>query len=440
MNDQSMRRRRAVKAAALSLAGMLALAALPGFAAPAACASEPITVGYFPAWGVYDRHYLIQQVERSGAAERLDLLAYAFATIGADDLVALADPAADIEQPYSAATSLDGSADQPGAGVLRGSFNQLRKLKLLHPALKLVISIGGWNGSARFSDLAADQGRRRAFAASCIERLIAGNFSPGVRQAGLFDGLDIDWEYPATAGASPHARAEDARNFTTLLAELRTQLDQRGAADARRYLLTAALPATPAVYRRLELGEIHRSLDLLLLMTYDYHGAWDGRTGPLAALHPAAGDPLGDGQLCSERAIADYLAAGVPAAKLVLGVPFYGHGWQGVAPGPQGDGLYQGASGPAKGSTASGSDDYRNLAKLGAGTRFFDPGSVSSWYYDPVAQLLWSYDDAQVVGAKRAFAAARGLGGVMCWELSGDDDAGTLIHALRPQPARAPPR
>jgi chitinase len=437
MNDVDKRSRRVVLAAALSLAGVLALACAD---IPPAGAAEPITVGYFPAWGVYDRHYLIQQVERSGAAERLDVLAYAFATIGADDLVALADPVADIEQPYSAATSVDGSADQPGAGVLRGTFNQLRKLKLLHPALRLVISIGGWNGSERFSDLASDLGKRRAFAASCVGRLIAGNFAPGVSQAGIFDGIDIDWEYPATAGASPHARSEDARNFTALLAELRTQLDQRGAAAGRAYLLTAALPATPAVYRRLELGLIQRSLDLLLLMTYDFHGAWDGRTGPLAALHPAAGDPQGDQQPSSERAIADYLAAGVPAAKLVLGVPFYGHGWQGVEPGPHGDGLYQSASGPAKGSTASGSDDYRNLARLGAATLFHDQLSVSAWSYDPVARVLWSFDDAVTVRAKRAFAIDHGLGGVMCWELSGDDDGGTLIRALCPQPTARPPR
>src|SRR5580700_10331137 len=210
MDDQALLSRRADHASALRL-GMLALLLA---AAPALRAAEPMVIGYFPAWGVYDRHYLIQQVERSGAAERLDLLAYAFAAIGADGRVALADPVADIDQPYPAATSLDGIADPPGAGVLRGSFNQLRKLKLRHPALKLVISIGGWNGSERFSDLANGQDTRRTFAASCIERLIAGDFAPGVRGAGIFDGLDIDWEYPATAGASPHARSEDARNFT----------------------------------------------------------------------------------------------------------------------------------------------------------------------------------------------------------------------------------
>jgi chitinase len=269
---QPVRSRRALPAAVLALAG---LTALPWLGIRTACAGEPITVGYFPAWGVYDRNYLMQQVDRSGAAGRLDVRAYAFAAIGADDLVALADPVAAIEQPYAAAASVDGIADQPGAGVLRGAFNQLRKLTLLHPALKAVISIGGWSGSARFSDMALDPDKRRLFAASCIERLIAGNFAAGIRQAGIFDGIDIDWEYPATAGASAHARAEDAHTFTALLAELRRQLDQRSAADGRAYLLTAALPATPAVSRRLELGSIQRSLDLLLLMTYDYHGAWD---------------------------------------------------------------------------------------------------------------------------------------------------------------------
>ncbi len=409
-----------------------ALFAAATVATALASAGEPLTIGYYPAWSVYDRHYLIQQVERSGAAERLDVLAYAFAAIGADDGLTFADPPAELERPYTAADSVDGVADPPDQGRLRGTFNQLRKLKRMHPALRVVLSIGGWNGSARFSDLALDPARRRAFAAACVERAIAGDFAPGLRQPGIFDGLDIDWEYPATAGASAHARSEDAQTFTALLGELRAALDRRGAADGRRYLLTAALPAAPVVYRKLELAAIHPVLDLLMLMAYDFHGSWEDHTGPLAALQPAAGDPLHDQQPCGARALDDYRAAGVPAAKLVLGVPFYGHGWQLVAPGPRGDGMYQAAGGAAALAGGHGVADYRVLARLAGGERHHDLANVSAWSYDSVTRVLWSFDDADTVRAKRAYARAAGLGGVMCWDLGGDDEAGTLIRALAP--------
>jgi chitinase len=242
--------------------------------------------------------------------------------------------------------------------------------------------------------------------------------------------LDIDWEYPASAGATTHFRPEDTRTYTALLVELRAQLDARGAIDHRHYTLSAALPVSPAVYGRIDLARIHPALDYLHLMAYDIHGGWESSTAPLAALSRSPRDPAGDHQVTIERVVGDYRAAGVPASKLIVGVPFYGRGWAGAAPGAQGDGLYQPASGPAPGSATPGIDDYRMLVTRQGATAFRDAASAAFWTYDPVTHVLWSFDDATAIRVKRQFAIARGLGGVMCWDLSGDDDQGTLIRAL----------
>jgi chitinase len=171
-------------------------------------------------------------------------------------------------------------------------------------------------------------------------------------------------------------------------------------------------------------------------MAYDLHGAWETTTAPAAPLQRSLRDPAGEAQPSGERAITDYLAAGVPAGKLILGVPFYGRGWAGVAPGPQQDGLYQHASGPAPGGGTAGIDDYRTLIVRTGATSFRDAASASFWTYDALHHVLWSFDDATAVRAKRQYAISHHLGGVMCWDLSGDDDSGTLIRALSVDPVR----
>lgn len=392
-------------------------------------AADPLIVGYFTQWGVYQRQFRVKNLVTSGAASRLDVLAYAFAKIGADHRVALVDPYADFDLFHSAEQSVDGIADTWEAGSLRGNFNQLRKLKKLHPHLRVVMSIGGWTMSDRFSDMALSAESRRTFAFSCIERLILGNFAPGLRHPGLFDGIDIDWEYPGSAGSTQNFRSEDTANFTALLHELRTQLDRQGMTDGRRYSLSVALPANAQHYAKIELAKIHADVDFINMMAYDFHGAWEMQTGFQAAL-VAAPDAAAGGTV--DRALRDYLVAGVPAGKLILGVPFYGRGWQGVPPGPRGDGLHQPATGGAPGTFETGIEDYRILSRLDAAhATFRDPLSSACWRYHPGAGIFWSYDDPETLRAKMRFIADNRLGGVMCWDLGGDDAQGSLIRALR---------
>ncbi len=370
-------------------------------------------VAYFTAWAVYGRDYHVADIP----AERITHINYAFANISADGECALGDAYADIDKFYE--------GDSWDAGSLRGNFNQLIKLRAAHPHLKTLISIGGWTWSGRFSDVALTQQARQKFAASCVDFM---------KRYG-FDGIDVDWEYPVGGGlASNTTRPEDKRNYTLLMTELREQLDAVEAADGRDYLLTIAAPAGPGIHVNLEMAALGGVLDWINLMTYDFHGAWSEVTNFNAALYPSAADPTSDVQIREQfnvdSAVTAYINGGVPAHKLVVGVPFYGRGWRGVGGG--GNGLYQTHTGGAQGTWEAGVFDYSDLVEnyLPSYERYVHPEAKVPWLYDAATGVMISYDDPESLRVKAAYVNDRQLGGVMFWELSGDDAQGSLINAL----------
>ena len=300
--------------------------------------SDSEVIGYFIQWGVYRRDYHVLNVVTSGAADTLTVINYAFAGIGDDLQCSILDSYADYNNRYDADESVDGVADTV-AQPLKGSFNQLKKLKALYPNIRVVISIGGWSESAKFSDAALPE-NRAAFVSSCVDMFIHGNFDPanGVVDPDVFDGIDIDWEYPGACGATCDFRPEDTQNFTALLAEFRSQLD---AVDPN-LLLTVATPASEEYYSLIELNQIYQYLDWINIMTYDFHGGWEpnGPTNHHSNLYPSPADPSTT-PMSADTAVQGYLAAGVPAAKLTLGIPFYGRGWASVP--DVNNGLYQAA-------------------------------------------------------------------------------------------------
>ena len=161
-------------------------------------------------------------------------------------------------------------------------------------------------------------------------------------------------------------------------------------------------------------------------MAYDFHGPWaiEGPTGHHANLYLPS-DEEEEGTLSADGAVRRYLAQGVPPGKLVLGVPFYGHGWAGVQ--AEENGLGQPATGLARGTYAVGSDSYGNLTRRDL-PFFYDEQSKASWLYD--GEEFWTVDDPLTLSAKRRYTVEQGLRGIMFWELSGDDENGTLIGAL----------
>jgi chitinase len=390
-------------------------------------------VGYLPEWSIYSGFYP-KNLVANGSAEKLTHVLYAFANLPAPatpgaGTCQLGDPWADYEVPVSAADSIDGVADAAG-NTLHGNFNQLLKLKKLHPNLKVLISIGGWTWSSGFSVAASTDASRKALVSSCISTYIEGRFRDpqdyDVTQPGIFDGIDIDWEFPGTCGNTCDYSPDDTENFTLLLQEFRRQLDAESAKTHTRYELSIAAPASQSEYSLIQLSKIPAYLNFINLMTYDLNGTWNNYADHAAPLFTSRVDPIAADQGNSvHAAVSAYLSAGVPNEKINAGIPFYGHGWVGV-PGKN-NGLYQSATGGAPLDQAN----YNVLKSLSSFTHHYDPLSgLAHWIYNPQTKTFYSYDDDLAVFVKALYVRARGLGGAMFWDLSGDDIKGTLINSI----------
>ncbi|MFF4244381.1 glycoside hydrolase family 18 protein [Streptomyces sp. NPDC001822] len=399
------------------------------------------SVGYFTQWGVYGRDFQVKDLDTSGTAARLTHINYAFGNVSPEgkcftgNVPGEADAWADYARPLDDAGSVDGVGDT-GDQPLAGNFNQLRELKAAHPGLKVMISLGGWSWSTHFSDAARTAASRRALVSSCIDLYIKGNLPvDGTRggegaAAGLFDGIDLDWEWPGSAGDTDTVyRPEDKRNFTALVHEFRTQLDayaksgREGKGKPKHYELSAFVPTAPAkIDAGFDVPRIMRDFDFVNLQGYDFHVSGEATTAQQSALR-APGD------FSVDQTVRDWLRRGAPARKLVMGMPFYGQGWTGVTGG--GDGLGQPAAGPAPATWAAGYEDYKALKKLaesGAYKVHRDVRNGHAWLFD--GTTLWTYDDPQVLRAKTSYIRERGLGGAMFWSLDGDTDDGELMAAV----------
>jgi chitinase len=397
-------------------------------------------VGYYIEWGIYGRNYKVKDVETSGSADRLTVINYAFGNVAPDEagnvVCKLGDEWADYQKPWTAEESVTGEEVTWPRPIL-GNFQQLQALKQRHPQLKVLISLGGWTWSKYFSDAALTKESRERFVSSCIDLFIKGNIpSPGWggmggpgAAAGVFDGIDVDWEWPGSDGNTGNIiRAQDKQNYTKLLAEFRKQLHAYGKQTGQDYLVTAFLPASSAkIDLGFEVPDIFGSLSFATVQGYDFHGTWESTTNHQSNLYTSSADPSSP-RYSDDAVVNDYLRRGAPPKEIVVGVPFYSRGWTGV--GAANHGLYQTASGAAPGTWEAGVDDYK-VAKqrLSSGfTRYEDPAAGAAWLFD--GTTFWTFDDPPVMTAKARYVTGKHLGGIMFWELSGDTPNGELIAAI----------
>ncbi|WP_180539777.1 glycoside hydrolase family 18 protein [Nevskia soli] len=344
-------------------------------------------VGYYEAGDIGAKQYFVTDIP----GDLLTHVIYAFANVT-------------VTQSGAAVVSVDAKDD----GI---NFPLLSTLKTNYAQLRVLISVGGANHSTNFSAVASDDGLLTQFVQSSVQFMTENGF----------DGIDIDWEFPGP---------EDSANFTTLLQQLRGQLDAQGEADGCHYLLTIAAPAGQQHIVNLQLPQIYPVVDWINLETYDFSTASSHKTNFVAPLFTEKGD------LNVDAAVKSYLAGGVPADKIVLGLRFVGTGWQGVP--STNKGLYQSVTGPAPGtwdkagSAPTGSLGYQDIEDnyLGTYTRSWDKEAQAPWLYNADTGIMISYEDPQSLTAKVNYAVSNGLGGVMIWELGSDDSAGTLVNAV----------
>ncbi|GCE16039.1 glycosyl hydrolase family 18 protein [Tengunoibacter tsumagoiensis] len=398
-------------------------------AAPLAT-SNKINAAYFTQWGIYQRNYLVKNIVTSGSASKLNAVMYAFANISSSYQCASDDAYADYQKTFTADQAVNGVADtwnQP----LAGNFNQLKELKALYPNIKIFISIGGWTLSTNFSAAASSQ-NVSSFVHSCIDQYILGNQAGAGTMAGIFDGIDIDWEYPNSPGNGNPYGPQDTQNYTNLLKEFRTQLNQTSTQTGKQYLLTVAAPAGQDKYQYLQLNQISQYLSWIDLMAYDMHGAWNA-TGPTDFNAPLYADPADPSSppantYSIDHAVTDYLAAGIPASKLVMGMPIYGRGWTNVP--NSNNGLYQSSSSmqAAPGTYEAGVEDYKVLKNLTGYTPYHNSVTGVNWWYN--GSTFWNYDDLGTVATKMNYINNKGLGGAFSWSLDGDDSTGSFVNAI----------
>lgn len=365
---------------------------------------DKVKLGYFTEWGVYGRNYHVKNLVTSGSAAKITHINYAFGNVKNGQCV-LDDAYAATDKAYTADQSVSGTADawdQP----LRGNFNQLRQLKAKYPHIKVLYSFGGWTYSGGFGQAAQNPA---AFAKSCKAVV------EDPRWADVFDGIDIDWEYPNACGLTCDTSGPAA--FRNLSQALRAEF-------GKDYLVTAAITADGSDGGKIDAadyGGAAQYLDWYNVMTYDYFGAWDkaGPTNPHSPLTSYNGIPK-EG-FNSAAAISKLRAKGVPASKLLLGIGFYGRGWTGVTQSTPGGT----ATGPAPGTYEAGIEDYKVLKNSCPAT-----GTIAGTAYAHCGTNWWSYDTPATIGTKMAWAKNQGLGGAFFWEFSGDTANGELVTAI----------
>ncbi|RVE46555.1 hypothetical protein evm_008790 [Chilo suppressalis] len=307
-----------------------------------------------------------------------------------------------------------------------GNYRNFTNLKKKNPKLKPMLAVGGWGeGSAKYSEMAADPAKRQNFIQSALDIIFKYDF----------EGFDLDWEYPNRRD-TVHG-VDDIKNFSQLVKEMREEFDKHG------LILTAAVSSVEAsASQSYNISAISKYLHYVNLMTYDMYGPWESLTGHNAGLHKGDFDGTTPREqlFTADVAVEYWLREGCPPEKIALGVPFYGHSFK-LQSENNSD-----VRAPSNGSGIAG--PYTAQAGLVGYNEFCAMlKSDPSWTIrrDHLAKvpyavngLNWvSYDDPESIRYKVKYALEKKLAGIMIWSIETDDfhnvcggGAYTLLKAI----------
>jgi len=390
----------------------------------------------------------------AGPQHEKDIIAYVFPQnrVLAPDEVA----ATELTRVNYAFTNLKDGVMVEGFTKDKENFEVLNALKKKNPRLQVVPSVGGWTWSGQFSDMSLTKASRTKFIDSVV--LFIEKYK--------LDGLDIDWEYPAQRGNGNVFRPEDKHNYTLLLMELRQRLDVEGRKLHRHLVTSIATGSGQRFLDNTEMDKVAKYVDSVNLMTYDMYGPGDKNTGHDSPLYNNPADPKGGRADSVDWSVKLYEKAGVPASKIVVGVPFYSKRWTGVE--AVNNGLFQAAppaprraapaTPPAAGAAAApaaprpaSTAERGYTAMIGMLTqgyvRYWDPVAQAPYLYNPGTKTWVTYEDTESLMKKGDYVMDHKLGGIMFWEYT-NDPSGLLLKAvnvsLRPEvetpAAKAPPK
>ncbi len=283
------------------------------------------------------------------------------------------------------------------------NFRRLNELKKENKDLKILISMGGWTWSKNFSDAVLTDTSTREFAYSCIDI---------VAQYDL-DGVDIDWEYPGLKGDNNKFRPEDKEGYTRLFKNLREGLDSLKKITHKKYFVTTAVGAHQNYIDHTEMDKVQQYTDFINLMSYDYAGGSDTISNHHTNLYTSSTDTS---QESTDKSVKAFIAAGVPANKLVVGLGFYGKGWETQT--TDNNGLYRKVN---KFQRAGGFDYLKDsLENKNGFTKYWDDLARAPYLFNSQTRVFITYDDEQSIKEKCEYIKKNNLAGAMFWEYADD--------------------